>query len=250
MAEAATDYRAHEQEAAGKIQMPPAELPMSTSSAVVTVERPAHLANMRLVGRVSIGAYSYGNADTTVYNADIGRFCSIAHRVMIGPGEHPVDWLSTSGFAWGDHVFGAYGEYRSFCSDEVFAKNAERTIVGNDVWIGAGAFVRKGVTIGDGAIVAAGAIVIKDVPPYAIVGGNPAKIIRYRFPEPIIDRLLELRWWQYVLDRNIIGDVSFSDVQSALDRIEAAVKRNELHLLAPSKIEITTRSGANTVRHL
>lgn len=229
------------------LQLPPAELPLPTSSAVTTVERPAHIGNMRLVGRVTIGAYSYGNSDTTIYASDIGRFCSIAHNVMIGPLEHPVDWLSTSGFVWNDHIFGAYSQYRSFASNEKYEKNDERTTIGNDVWIGYGACILRGVTIGNGAIIAAGSVVTKDVPPYAIVGGVPAKIIRFRFTEDIIERLLAVQWWQYVLDKSVLGSLSFSDVDASLSAIEQAVIEDKLPRLQPAKFTITTKNQTHSL---
>ena len=95
------------------------------------------------------------------------------------------------------------------------------TVVGNDVWIGQDAIVMRGLTIGDGAVIAAGAVVTKDVPPFAIVGGNPAKLIRFRFPSDVIDELTTLRWWRYeypVLNRVDLSDIrrSISDVRLLL----------------------------------
>ncbi|WP_431269854.1 CatB-related O-acetyltransferase [Dankookia sp. P2] len=100
--------------------------------------------------------------------------------------------------------------------------------IGNDVWIGYGAFIRSGITIGDGAIVAAGAVVTRDVAPFAIVGGTPARLLRYRFPPDLIDRLQRTRWWE----RDIFAlPVDFSDPGAALDLIEAASASGSLAML-------------------
>lgn len=135
--------------------------------------------------------HSFCGYDCNLVNADIGAFCSIAGRVSIGGARHPVEYLSTS------PVFLSH-------RDSVAAKFArhdylprERTTIGSDVWIGEGAFVRAGTRIGHGAVVGMGSVVTRDVPPYAIVAGNPARVIRMRFPEATVAALLRLQWWTF-----------------------------------------------------
>jgi acetyltransferase-like isoleucine patch superfamily enzyme len=128
--------------------------------------------------------------------ADIGAFSSIGPNVLLGGlGCHPVDRLSTHPAFYSSRL--QAGD--TFSQNDTF-EELPRVTVGSDVWIGAGSIVLDGVNIGDGAIIAAGAVVNKDVPPYAIVGGVPAKLIRYRFNQETIDALLEWRWWD--LDNN------------------------------------------------
>jgi hypothetical protein len=99
----------------------------------------------------------------------------------------------------------------------------ERSVnIGNDVWIGSGVFIKGGVTIGDGVIIGAHSVVVKDVPPYAIVGGVPVKIIKYRFDEKTIAKLLELKWWQY--DIADFGDLDWSDIELCLPRIKGLIE--------------------------
>ena len=121
----------------------------------------------------------------------IGRYCSIAAEVrfIMNGGNHPTTWLTTYPFP----IFG--GGWES-AMPSVWPARGD-TVVGNDVWIGYGAIVMPGVRIGDGAIIATASVVTKDVPPYAIVGGNPASLLRYRFEERIIARLLAVRWWEW-----------------------------------------------------
>jgi acetyltransferase-like isoleucine patch superfamily enzyme len=144
---------------------------------------------------VAIGAHSYVNGGTIRERTRIGRFCSIADGVVLGAPNHAMDLLSTHPFATKAPVDSTYGF--PFRSNRTSSRN---TVIGNDVWIGVNAIVVEGVTIGTGAIVAAGAVVTKDVPSYAIVGGVPAKVIRYRFPDDVIERLLESEWWRLPFD--------------------------------------------------
>ena len=138
---------------------------------------------------IHIGKYTYINSGF-IYSCWIGKFCSIGHNVSIGPGEHWVDRVST--FPVNNIVCGV--------KDPSEFKPGKITKIGNDVWIGNNAVILQGKTVGDGAIVAAGAVVTKDVPPYAIVAGVPARIIKYRFDNETIEKLLQLGWW----DKDII----------------------------------------------
>jgi len=123
-------------------------------------------------------------------------------------------------------------EMDNFRTKSAFKRNRQRTTIGNDVWIGAGAFVRRGVTVGDGAIIGAHALVLEDVEPYAIVVGTPAKRTRYRFDEATRARLLRVKWWEYYLDRSVVGDLDYSNVDQTLDTIEAQIAAGTLPNLA------------------
>jgi acetyltransferase-like isoleucine patch superfamily enzyme len=139
----------------------------------------------------SLGAYSYIQSHTTLTNADVGPFCSIAGNVTVGLAAHPTNMISTS------PVFYDCEQPlpRFFTRTRTFTANLPRTIIGADVWIGQSAMVKAGVRIGVGAVIGAGAVVTRDVPAYTIVIGVPAKPARSRFPEDICRRLLESCWW-------------------------------------------------------
>lgn len=144
-----------------------------------------------VISRSHIGDYSYVGGNSHIQYAEIGKFCSIGPEVRIGLGKHPLHLKSTHpGFYDIDSSY--YGITPEYNNPE---PEYEKITVGNDVWIGCRAMILDGVTIGDGAIIAAGAVVTKDVPPYAIVGGVPAKIIKYRFQPEKIEELLESEWW-------------------------------------------------------
>lgn len=163
----------------------------------------ACVASLHAGAPIRTGAFCLINGGS-VAHVDIGRYCSLANNIAIGFAEHPVDRLTSSalGFAPDDFkgwrtVARSWGRLDNF--EAKYFADRPKTVIGNDVWIGQGAFLKAGVTIGDGAIVAAHACVVKDVPPYAIVGGVPARVLRYRFDEKTIERLQALRWWDYVL---------------------------------------------------
>jgi acetyltransferase-like isoleucine patch superfamily enzyme len=145
------------------------------------------LQGVQIGPNVSIGGYSYVNDGTLIGSGTIGKFCSIAYYCEIGMHEHPLDYVSTSPFLYGTQNIFATAE----CWDDFRSPPA----IGHDVWIGSGAKILQGVRVSTGAVIAAGAVVTRDVPPYAIVAGVPARTLRYRFGPREIASLLDLQWW-------------------------------------------------------
>lgn len=138
----------------------------------------------------SVGDFSYVGPNTRLTYAEVGKFCSIAGEVIVGMGTHTLENLSTSPI---------FTEEKNGTSikwiNKTIAEPFRKVLIDNDVWIGSRVMVMGGVHIGNGAVVGAGAIVTKDVPPYAVVAGVPAKIIRYRFSPDEIIRLEKVQWW-------------------------------------------------------
>ncbi len=146
----------------------------------------------------TMGDYSYVVNDSDIIYSRIGKFCSIAAQTRINPGNHPT-WRATQ--AHFTYRASAYFEGEADETDFFGWRRSTPVTIGHDVWIGHGAVVLPGVTIGTGAVVGAGAIVTKDVEPYAIAVGVPARPLRERFPPAIADRLMALAWWDWDHDR-------------------------------------------------
>lgn len=165
-----------------------------------------------------IGRYSYISHDSQVVLTKIGSFCSISDHVSIGGAEHPYSWVSTSPVF--EDVKGCIIKKKLI---KHLMDDQKITCIGNDVWIGHSAIVKAGVTIGDGAVVGAGSVVTKDIPPYAIVGGVPAKIIKYRFDESVVNQLIETKWWN--LSDEFIESIAVY-IKNPIEFIEAIKNKN------------------------
>jgi len=180
---------------------------------------------------IQVGDYTYyagrGNGENfekenveMIYSCKlvIGKFCQIAFgtKFLMSDANHQMDGFSTYPF----FIFGKHNEACESWSDyePAFPKKGD-TVVGNDVWFGHQSFILPGVTIGDGAIIGARTIVTKDVPPYTIVGGNPAKTIRKRFSDETIDQLLEIQWWNWEIDKisHNVKAIVGADIQKLLE---------------------------------
>jgi acetyltransferase-like isoleucine patch superfamily enzyme len=165
--------------------------PLAYVGADCAFEGPNYIDRLCSIQATRMGRYTYVGNGSTVFGAELGRYCSIGPGVRIGLGIHPVDHVSTSPVFYShQNVFGAAWAPQDAAVDEF-----RKVIIGHDVWIGANALVMGGVRIGHGAIIAAGAVVTKDVDPYAIVGGVPAKWIKDRLPRDTARAVEATAWW-------------------------------------------------------
>ncbi|WP_431029235.1 DapH/DapD/GlmU-related protein [Lysinibacillus sp. LZ02] len=141
-----------------------------------------------------IGDYTYTMGNVTINYTEIGKFCSIASHVCINPVNHPMDRVTQHHMTYRRVSY----DFAKTDDQEIFQwRRSHRVKIGHDVWIGHGAIIMKDVTIGDGAVIASGAVVTKDVEPYTIVGGVPAKKIKDRFPKEIAEKLQQIAWWDW-----------------------------------------------------
>ncbi|MBU2699502.1 phosphonate metabolism protein (transferase hexapeptide repeat family) [Sporomusaceae bacterium BoRhaA] len=160
------------------------------------------------------GDYSYAAGDVTIIYAEIGKFCSIASHVRINPGNHPMQRVTQHHCTYRRRQFG----FANTDDDEFFDwRRSHKCMIGHDVWIGHGAVIMSGVSVGTGAVIGAGAVVTKDVAPYDIVAGVPARRIKKRFPDDMVEKLLAIAWWEW--DRPTL-EQRFSDLSDVHRFIE------------------------------
>lgn len=211
-------------------------------------EAPCSIKWMSIEHSLKLGAFSYA-VSGYFFACDIGRFTSIGEQVQIGRGNHPATWFSSSPVFYEqmEDVFNGVdlqnirGFNASRLKSEPFQRSSapssvSRVSIGNDVWIGHAAFVKPGVKIGDGAIVGANAVVTKDVPAYAIVAGNPARIIRFRFEQETIEQLISLQWWNYTLDS--LSGIKVDAVATSIDLIAARIANGQATPFLPSVVNL------------
>jgi phosphonate metabolism protein (transferase hexapeptide repeat family) len=204
-----------------------------------TVDPSAKLNDVKLGAYCEVGArtilqevtmddYSYVVNDAQITYTSIGKFCSIAAMTRINPGNHPMHRATQAHFTY---RASAYFDGESDDSEFFAWRRAHHVDIGHDVWIGHGAVLLPGRNIGTGAVIAAGAIVTKDVPAYTIVGGNPARVIKRRFPEAIADRLVELTWWDWDHEtlRLALPDFRKLPIEAFLEKYEAAANSEASH---------------------
>ena len=169
---------------------------------------------------VEMGDYSYVVNDSQMTYTTIGKFCSIAAMTRINPGNHPMHRASQAHFTY---RASAYFAGESDDTEFFEWRKSHRVHIGHDVWIGHGAIVLPGRRVGTGAVIAGGAVVTKDVAPYTVVGGNPARPIKRRFTEKIEQRLVRLGWWDWDHEtlRLALPDFRKLAVEAFLDKYEA-----------------------------
>lgn len=179
-----------------KLRNPKAEINFwSTVSLDSTLGKGVKINKGVRLGSCSIESYSYIATNSILERTSIGNFCSIAADVVSGMGTHPLNFISTYPGFYSKNPSGAIWLGGDFPTDEF-----KRVLIGSDVWVGTRAIIMGGVSIGHGAVIGAGCVVTKDVPPYAIVGGIPSKIIKYRFSSEIIELLIKSEWWNLHID--------------------------------------------------
>lgn len=202
----------------------------------------------------SMGAFSSSNSDLPI-NTVVGRYSSIAHNVQRMHGNHPSERFTTSMLTYDKNVL-AFNNYLATKDIEIIntdfvphgIPNGSPVLIGNDVWVGQDVrFSSTGITIGDGAIIAAGALVTKDVPPYAIVGGVPAKVLKYRFSETQIEKLLTLKWWQYGYADfiGVNGIHRNSSIDFFIEKLEELVVEGNIQPFSPSVMTIADCQSVN-----
>lgn len=192
----------------------------------VVTEPPARVFGNCTLNSSELGAFSYLSPSCVMHHTRIGRYSSIGDNVQV-LSAHPVDGLTTSPFPYQTFFRAPFD-----AAPRIQFNNLPETTIGSDVWIGSGVRLKSGITIGNGAIIGAGSVVTKDVAPYAIVGGVPARFIRHRFAEETIEKLIALAWWQYDVVRL---DLRWDSFEATVDDLTARIESGDLTPYTPER---------------
>lgn len=195
-------------------------------------------ATMPARGFMDFGAYSYSMSNFSPRSLVVGRYCSIASGVRVMGLRHPTDWITSHVFAfrWYANRFAA-SEFGRTVDQPPFEGQQKPIRLGNDVWIGQDVMLAGGITVGDGAIIAAGSVVTKDVPPFAIVGGVPARLIRLRYPDDgIVKEVAEVGWWDYNFAD--FQSFPFDDPRIFVTKLKERIARGDILPFQPGRVSI------------
>lgn len=206
------------------------------------IETPVRIGGADFARTFEFGAFSYMH-DGFLFRTSIGRFCSIGRQLICLQPNHLMNSLSTHPFIHSplNHIISNDAIIGSDLEDISYIHQPKKTIevqknttkIGNDVWIGTGVIIVNGINIGDGAVIGAGSVVTKNVPPYAVIAGNPARIIKWRFDKSIIEDLLQLKWWNY--HPKSFHDISYDNVSTFINKFSRKVQDGDF-LTLKSKI--------------
>lgn len=208
------------------------------------LEAPGSLKWTEYEHSIHLGAFSY-HVSGYCFAARIGRYCSFGENVQIGRQDHPLTWASTSpAFYLNDQLFsldegftGARDYHGYRIQNSGTPTTVKVTTIGNDVWIGHGAFIKAGVNIGDGAVIAAHSVVVRDVPPYAVVAGNPAAIKKSRLPPMLLTPMLRCQWWRFAP-----WQLQHLDASKPHEFVRGVLEMKDEQIFAPSVIDLNHES--------
>ena len=217
---------------------------MNNIVGTLTCELPVNTAGTIISGDCKIGAFTYFSGGE-IASVVVWRYCSIGPQVIISPGQHSWDFLTTHPIASDNYGGGGlvyHPEYKRLMFTTISRPTKAhkgRVVIGNDVWIGSRSIIMSGVTIGNGAIIAAGSVVTKDVLPFQVVGGCPAKPIKMRFDKDTAEKINDSKWWDY--DFGELPERDFSDIDGFLAALKVSIEENKVQ--AASFPVLTIRNG-------